>query len=112
MSVMVLGSINIDISTYGEVLPRADNRVTVEGSPLDQYGVPIARIEYKIGDNERRMGNEMYDTAESILRAAKAEILPFERGKLDVAGSAIHEHGTCRMGDDPTRSALNAFATA
>jgi choline dehydrogenase-like flavoprotein len=99
----------VALHPYGEVLPRADNRVTVEGAPLDQYGVPIARIEYKIGDNERRMGNEMYDTAESILRAAKAEILPFERGKLDVAGSAIHEHGTCRMGDDPKRSALNGF---
>jgi choline dehydrogenase-like flavoprotein len=71
--------------------------------------VPIARIEYKIGDNERKMAKEMYDTAESILHAAKAEILPFERGWLDSNGSAIHEHGTCRMGADPKRSALNGF---
>ena len=78
----------VALHPYGEVLPRADNRVTVEGAPLDQYGVPIARIEYKIGDNEQRMAAEMYDTAESILRAAKAEILPFERGQLDIAGSA------------------------
>ncbi len=99
----------VALHPYGEVLPNRDNRVTVEGSPVDGYGVPIARIEYKIGDNERRMAAEMYDTAESILRAAKAEILPFERGSLDVAGSAIHEHGTCRMGADPKRSALNAF---
>ncbi len=97
----------VALHPYGEVLPRRENRVTVEGTPLDSYGVPIARIEYKIGDNERRMAAEMYDTAESILRAAKAEIMPFERGKLDVAGSAIHEHGTCRMGADPKRSALN-----
>ena len=97
----------VALHPYGEVLPRAENRVTVEGTPLDLYGIPIARIEYKIGDNERRMAAEMYDTAETILRAAKAEIMPFERGKLDVAGSAIHEHGTCRMGDDPKRSALN-----
>jgi choline dehydrogenase-like flavoprotein len=93
---------------YGEVLPRRENRVTVEDTPLDAYGVPIARIEYKIGDNERRMAAEMYDTAESILRAAKAEIVQFARGTVDVAGSAIHEHGTCRMGADPKRSALNA----
>lgn len=99
----------VALHPYGEVLPRAGNLVTVEGTPLDAYGIPIARIEYRIGDNERRMAAEMYDTAESILRAAKAEILPFERGRLDVAGSAIHEHGTCRMGDDPKRSALNGF---
>jgi choline dehydrogenase-like flavoprotein len=67
------------------------------------------RIEYKIGDNERSMAGEMYDRAESILRAAKAEIVPFERGRVDVAGSAIHEHGTCRVGVDPKRSALNAY---
>jgi choline dehydrogenase-like flavoprotein len=28
---------------------------------------------------------------------------------LDTPGGAIHEHGTCRMGDDPRRSALNGF---
>ncbi len=94
---------------YGEELPLAENRVRVDGSPVDRYGTPIARIEYAIGDNERKMAEEMYDTAESILRAAKAEILPFERGALDVPGSAIHEHGTCRMGADKKRSALNGF---
>src|SRR5207245_2707314 len=99
----------VALHPYGEVLPRPENRVTVEGTPLDRYGVPIARIEYKIGENERRMTAEMYDTAESILRAAKAEIAPFERHKLDVNGSAIHEHGTCRMGADPKRSALTGF---
>ena len=99
----------VALHPYGEVLGRRENRVTVEGTPLDRYGVPIARIEYKIGDNERKMAGEMYDTAEQILRAAKAEILPFERGSLDVNGGAIHEHSTCRMGADPKRSALNGF---
>jgi choline dehydrogenase-like flavoprotein len=94
---------------YGEVLPRRENRVTVEGTPLDQFGIPVARIEYRTGENERKMIAEMYDTAESVLRAAKAEIVPFQRGSVDVSGSAIHEHGTCRMGDDPARSALNGL---
>ena len=33
----------------------------------------------------------------------------YKRGDLDRNGSAIHEHGTCRMGTDPKRSALNGF---
>ena len=99
----------ISMHPYGEVLPRRDNRVTVEGTPADQYGVPIAKIEYSLGDNERRMVQDMYDTAEAIFHAAKAEMLPYQRGKTDVLGSAIHEHGTCRMGSDPKRSALNKF---
>jgi choline dehydrogenase-like flavoprotein len=99
----------VALHPYGEVLPQHSNRVTVENTPTDRYGVPIARIEYKTGENERKMVAEMYDTAEEILRAAKAEILPFERGHLEPNGSAIHEHGTCRMGADPKRSALNGF---
>ncbi len=94
---------------FGETIPKRENRITTVGSPLDQYGVPIARIAYSIGDNERRMSRDMYDTALEILHAAKAEIVPFEYGSLAPNGSAIHEHGTCRMGDDPKRSALNGF---
>lgn len=99
----------VALHPYGEVLPYHENRITVEGTPLDKYGVPIARLEYKIGANERKMIPEMFDKAEEILRAAKAEILPFERNRVDMAGKAIHEHGTCRMGDDPKRSAVNSF---
>ncbi|MDX2180284.1 MAG: GMC family oxidoreductase [Bryobacteraceae bacterium] len=99
----------IAMHPYGEVLPYRHNRVTVEGTPNDRYGVPIAKIEYTIGDNERKMVAEMYDMAESIFRAAKAEMLPFTRGAIDSFGSAIHEHGTCRMGDDARRAPLNKF---
>jgi choline dehydrogenase-like flavoprotein len=99
----------IAMHPYGEVLPYRHNRVTVEGTPNDRYGVPIAKIEYTIGDNERKMVAEMYDMAESIFRAAKAEMLPFTRGAIDSFGSAIHEHGTCRMGDDGKRAPLNKF---
>ncbi len=99
----------VALHPYGEVLPYRDNRVTVDGTQKDRYGMPVARIDYKIGDNERKMIGEMYDTVEAMLRAAKAEALPYTRGALDHAGSAIHEHGTVRMGRDAKRSALNGF---
>jgi choline dehydrogenase-like flavoprotein len=81
----------------------------VEGTPKDRYGIPVSKIEYTIGDNERKMLNEMYDMAESVFKGMKAEMVPFTRGAIDPFGSAIHEHGTCRMGDDPKRSALNKW---
>jgi choline dehydrogenase-like flavoprotein len=98
-----------EMHPYGEVLPYAHNRVTVDASQTDRYGVPLMRIDYRIGDNERKMAEHMYDTAEEILRAAGAELVTFNRGELDNMGSAIHEHGTVRMGADPKRSALNAW---
>jgi choline dehydrogenase-like flavoprotein len=98
-----------EMHPYGEVLPYARNRVTVDETQTDRYGVPLMKIDYTIGENERKMAEHMYDTAEEICRAARAELVTFERGTLDRAGSAIHEHGTVRMGADPKRSALNAW---
>jgi choline dehydrogenase-like flavoprotein len=99
----------LNLHPFGETIPKADNRITTQGSPLDRYGVPIARISYATGENERRMSIDMYNTMFEILHAAKAEIIPYQRGQLEPNGSAIHEHGTCRMGTDPKRSALNRF---
>jgi choline dehydrogenase-like flavoprotein len=98
-----------EIHPYGEVLPYASNRITVDQSRTDRYGVPLLKIDYRIGDNERKMAEHMYDTVDEICHAAKAEIVEYKRSQLDGNGSAIHEHGTCRMGADPKRSALNAF---
>jgi choline dehydrogenase-like flavoprotein len=94
---------------FGEVLPYAHNRITVDESKTDRYGVPLLKIDYRIGDNEKKMAAHMYDVVEEICRKAGAELVVFERGVLDNNGSAIHEHSTCRMGDDPKRSVLNRF---
>jgi len=99
----------VEIHPYGETLPRADNYVTVDGTSSDKYGVPLPKIVYSIGDNERKMVAEMYDTVEMILKEAGGEVFELRRGKTDSNGSAIHEHGTCRMGTDPRKSALNQF---
>jgi choline dehydrogenase-like flavoprotein len=99
----------IAIHPFGEKPPRAENQVTVEGTPLDQYGVPLPKIIFADGENERRMVEEIYDTVEEILHEARAEVFNLERGRTDPPGSAIHEHGTCRMGADPRTSALNGF---
>jgi choline dehydrogenase-like flavoprotein len=98
-----------EIHPYGEVLPYANNRITVGDAGNDRYGVPLIRIDYRIGENERRMTEHMCDMAEELVKEAGGVIVDYQRGQLDRMGSAIHEHGTCRMGDDPKRSALNGF---
>jgi len=99
----------VAIHPYGEVLPYAHNRITVDGNGVDKYGIPLAKIDYRTGENEANMLKDMYTTAEEIMHAAKGELLPYQRLSTDVAGSAIHEHSTCRMGRDPKRSALNGY---
>ena len=98
-----------EIHPFGEVMPYAHNRITVDESRVDRYGVPLPKIDYRIGENERKMTAHMADTVEEIVAAAGGVLVDYRRGQLDAMGSAIHEHGTCRMGADPKRSALNAF---
>jgi choline dehydrogenase-like flavoprotein len=99
----------VSLHPFGEVLPRPENRVTVDESRTDRYGVPLMRVDVKFGDNERKMRKHMYDTCQEILETLHAEIVPIDREKNDTPGSAIHEHGTCRMGKDRRTSVLNAF---
>ena len=99
----------VSLHPFGEVLPRPENRVTVDESRRDRYGVPLMKVDVAFGDNERKMRTHMYDTCQEILETLKAEIVPIEREANDPPGSSIHEHGTCRMGKDPKTSLLNAF---
>jgi choline dehydrogenase-like flavoprotein len=99
----------VGIHPFGEVLPYAHNRVTVDQAKTDKYGVPLLKIDYRIGENERKMTEHMADAVEALAKAAGVELVDYRRGELDAMGSAIHEHGTCRMGEDPKRSALNKF---
>jgi choline dehydrogenase-like flavoprotein len=98
-----------EIHPYGEVLPYAHNRITVGQAGVDRYGVPLPSIDYRVGENERKMAQHMADTVEEIVHAAGGVLVEYQRAALDHNGSAIHEHGTCRMGADPRRSALTAF---
>jgi choline dehydrogenase-like flavoprotein len=99
----------VELHPFGETLPYSHNRITVDETNVDKYGVPRLRIDYEIGDNERKMAEHIYDTLEEVGKRAGIEWVHFKRGELDNNGSAIHEHGCCRMGDDPKRSALNKF---
>ena len=99
----------VELHPFGETLPYAHNRITVDASRPDRYGLPMMNIDYAIGDNERKMRDHIYDTLEEVGKAAGIEWVHFTRGELDKNGSAIHEHGCCRMGEDPKRSALNGF---
>ena len=67
-----------EMHPYGEVLPYAHNRITVDAHATDRYGVPLSKIDYQIGDNERKMPEHMYDAVEEICHAAKAELVELQ----------------------------------
>jgi choline dehydrogenase-like flavoprotein len=96
---------------FGEVLPRFENRVTVDPDRLDAWGIPIAHVECAYGENERRMAADQAGCLREMAEAAGFEV---ERVHAEPAtpGSSAHELGTARMGDDPANSVLDPFNRA
>ncbi|MBA2302408.1 MAG: hypothetical protein H0W08_07210 [Acidobacteria bacterium] len=96
------------LTSFGEMLPHADNRVTLDPDHTDAYGVPIARISCVHRENELAMVRDQVDACCEMLDSAGFEQTGSST-QLSVPGLACHEVGTARMGADPKDSVLNSF---
>lgn len=102
------GRWTIGATAFGEMLPYHDNRVTIDGSLTDKWGLPVLAIDCETKENERLMRVDMKnDMAEMLEAAGVRDVNAFES---DFApGMGIHEMGTARMGRDRRTSVLNGF---
>jgi len=99
---------NFWIGAFGEMLPRRENRVTINKNVKDAWGVPVAHIECTHSDNEREMAKDQIETMREMVTEAGWNI-EWENPTLSPPGLCIHEVGTARMGNDPKTSVLNKF---
>jgi choline dehydrogenase-like flavoprotein len=90
---------------FGEMLPRAENRVTL-GERTDAWGIPLLHIDVTHGENERRIAERANRDAAQMLAAAGFENIR-SNGPVRPPGHSVHEMGTARMGHDPATSVLN-----
>lgn len=88
---------------FGEVLPRWENRVSLDPDVKDKWGIPVLRFDYRFSDNELKMAKDMADSLEEMLTLAGAESIRINREPTP-PGWSIHEIGTARMGADPKTS--------
>lgn len=98
----------IEITGFGEVLPRWDNFVEPDPHVKDVYGIPVLKIHMSDGENERAMIQDMGDSAGEILEAAGAKNIR-TYAHPSAPRWALHEAGMARMGSDPKKSVLNQF---
>jgi choline dehydrogenase-like flavoprotein len=101
----------ISMGGFGEVLPRYENQVTLDPVRKDRWGIPVLRFNYRFGDNEKKMCEDMAATAQEMFEEAGFEIVSVDRTIL-TEGWSIHELGTARMGSDRKTSVLNQFQQA
>jgi choline dehydrogenase-like flavoprotein len=98
----------ISMGAFGEVLARYENYVDLDPVVKDKWGIPALRFHYQFGDNERRMVEDMRETAQEMFEATGFKIVEQDK-RLYTEGGSIHELGTARMGNDPKTSVLNQF---
>ena len=63
---------------HGEVLPDAENRITLDGSRCDAWGLPVPSIAMRWRSNEQKMVAHMHRRMEAVAGAAGATIRPIE----------------------------------
>ncbi|MCV6620939.1 MAG: GMC family oxidoreductase [Cellvibrionaceae bacterium] len=96
------------LGAFGECLPNANNRVELDESKRDEFGIPQIKVSMSFGENEHQMAKDIIKSSDKIFKAAGAVYIETS-DTLSVPGSAIHEMGTARMGKDPKTSVLNAW---
>ena len=121
---------------FGLMLPDADNRVTLDPSRKDAWGIPAPHIRCKIGDADAKTLERQVHTLTEIIEGVGGELhyigSPLgliEKGKgaypdanrfsrfifrtmfsrTMVMGAAIHETGGARMGTSSKDSVLDAY---
>ena len=100
------GQWTMGINGFGEMLPYHENKVTLDKSKKDKWGLPVLAIDCEIKDNEHKMRKDMMNDAKEMLEAAGLKnVHTWDNGYYP--GMGIHEMGTARMGHDPKTSVLN-----
>jgi len=101
------GGWTIGATAFGEMLPNHANRVSIDPSKKDKWGLPVLAIDCATGENERLMRKDMMnDMAETLEAAGVKQVRTYDNEYFP--GMGIHEMGTARMGRDPKTSVLNA----
>jgi len=92
-------------------MPQHTNRVELDETVTDAWGLPVARITLRPHPNDLAQGRWVIDRNAEILEAAGAKKV-YRVYPDRVTGNCSHQHGTTRMGDDPTTSVLNKWCRA
>jgi choline dehydrogenase-like flavoprotein len=91
---------------FAEMLPRPENRVTLDANQCDAWGIPTLRIDCTYSQAELSRAREQTAALRALAEVADATVTGID----DVPpppGSANHECGTARMGSQPGNSVLD-----
>ncbi|MFC6716565.1 GMC family oxidoreductase [Natrialbaceae archaeon GCM10025810] len=93
------------VSANVEMLPRADNRVSLDRNRTDAFGNPVPHVSFGLGEYGIRTAERAIDVGERILEEVGATVA----GRTDLENPIFlsHHMGTTRMGTDPDESVVD-----
>jgi len=100
------GTWTMGMGGFGEILPYHENKVTLDKTKKDKWGLNVLAIDCELKENEMKMRQDMLNDGKEILEAAGVKNVKGAIGD-GTPGRGIHEMGTARMGRDPKSSVLN-----
>jgi choline dehydrogenase-like flavoprotein len=89
------------LGVLGEILPWEENRVEL-ADETDQFGLRVAKITFKLHDNDKKIAKAGVQKTTEILHSAGAQEVIQESRYAHLVGGA-------RMGKDPSSSVTDSF---
>ncbi len=102
------GEWRIGATAFGEMLPYHENRIGIDETRTDKWGLPVLEIDCEMGENEALMRVDMANDMAEMLDASGVDDVETYEDEY-APGMGIHEMGTARMGRDPKTSVLNSW---
>jgi choline dehydrogenase-like flavoprotein len=89
-----------------EDLPEEENRVTLDPELKDGNGIPAPKIDYRLGENSKKMLTFGLKKGKEVMAAAGAKsTIAFG----PVRHTGWHLMGTTKMGNNPNKSVVNKY---
>jgi choline dehydrogenase-like flavoprotein len=107
----------INFAGRGEMIPNEKSFCEIDPNVVDRWGIPVLRFHWEWSDHEYNQVKHMQETFRALVAdmggEARSDMPTREQGYgIADGGRIIHELGTTRMGDDPSRSVLNGNGQA
>ena len=102
------GPWSIYMQHMGETIPKEKNRVFLDPSVKDEWGVPVLHTDIGYDNNDENMLKDFFVQVPEMLEKAGFKNI-HTNDSHQAPGLDIHEMGGCRMGKDPKTSLLNSW---
>lgn len=104
---------SVGLTSFGGMIPNPDCRCEIDTRVKDHFGIPVLRFHWKWGPPEIEQAKHATNALSEMISAMGGEpsiALSSDGSALPPGGGGtVHEVGTTRMGNHPSKSVVNPF---